>query len=202
MEYYNDDPYFEEELEQFNEWYKIEGINKIKELSRQLRTLFNYKSEVIKFRYHSTLSPTINNASTTFLARKQKTEISTLEFIKLLKKIKENAKTLEQGISNLFLDNTARLKKLSKISELLFILTHKFSEDNLHRHPNFLKFIVKLANHLCLVKKSLYTQFSEFFEELSKNYKNLEEELTQLSHKQVSFEEVIKEKILEERLMS
>ena len=200
MEY--NDPYFEEELEQFNEWYKIEGINKIKELSRQLRTLFNYKSEVVKFRYHSTLSPTINNTSTTFLARKQKTEISTLEFIKLLKKIKENAQTLEQGISNLFLDNTAQLKKLSKISELLFILTHKFSEDNLYRHPNFLKFIVKLANHLCLVKKSLYTQFSEFYDELGKSYKNLEEELTQLTPNQVSFQEVIKEKILEERLMS
>lgn len=202
MEYYNNDPYFEEELEQFNDWYKIEGINKIKELSRQLRTLFKYKSEVIKFRYHSTLSPTVNHTNPTFLTLKQKIETLTLEFIKLLKKIKESAQTLEQGILNLFLNNTTLLKKLSKITDLLFILIHKFSEDRPHRQPNYLKFVIKLINYLCLVKKCLYTQFSEFFEELSKNYKNLEEELTQLSHKQVSFEEVIKEKILEERLMS
>lgn len=202
MEYYNNDPYFEEELEQFNDWYKIEGINKIKELSRQLRTLFKYKSEVIKFRYHSTLSPTVNHTNPTYLTLKQKIETLTLEFIKLLKKIKESAQTLEQGILNLFLNNTTLLKKLSKITDLLFILIHKFSEDRPHRQPNYLKFVIKLINYLCLVKKCLYTQFSEFFEELSTNYKNLEEELTQLGHKQVSFEEVIKEKILEERLMS
>ncbi len=202
MEYYNNDPYFEEELEQFNDWYKIEGINRIKELSRQLRTLFKYKSEVIKFRYQSTLSPTVNYTSPIFFTLNQKIETSTLEFIKLLKKIKESAQTLEQGILNLFLNNTTLLKKLSKISNLLFILIHKFSEDNLHRQPNFLKFIIKLTNYLCLVKKCLYTQFSEFFEELRKNYKNLEEELTQLFPNQVPFEEVIKEKILEEHLMS
>ncbi|MHA2394065.1 MAG: hypothetical protein ACXAEX_19190 [Promethearchaeota archaeon] len=203
MEYYSIDPYIEEELDQFNEWYKIEGINKIKELSRQLRTLFNYKSEVIKHRYGLTLSPAVNYATPTFLTRKQKIEELTLEFLKLLKVIKENAQTLEQGIQNLFfLDNTTRLIELSKISELLFILIHEFSEKSLHRYPNFLKFIVILANYLCLIKKCLNAQFSEFFEELGKNYKNLEEELTQLFPNQVSFQKVMKEKILEERLRS
>lgn len=34
---------FESEYDEiFNNWYEIEGVRKIKELSRQLRTFFNY----------------------------------------------------------------------------------------------------------------------------------------------------------------
>jgi hypothetical protein len=33
---------------------EIEGINRVKELSRQLRTLFNYKAEVIQYRFQVT----------------------------------------------------------------------------------------------------------------------------------------------------
>lgn len=130
MEYYIEDPYLEEELDQFNEWYKIECINKIKELSRQLRTFFNYNSEVIKYRYRSNLSPTANNLSSTFSVWKQKIEIASQEFINQLKKIKKNAPTLEKGIINLFLlENKTQLKNLSKSCDLLFIMIHYFSEE-------------------------------------------------------------------------
>jgi len=204
MVHYSNDPYLEEELEDnFIEWYEIEGIRKIKELSRQLRTVFNCKSEVIKYRYRSTLTPTVNHASTTFLSQKQKFEALTHEFIELLKKINDTNQTLEQGIRNLFfLDYTTRLIKLSKISEQLFILIHYFSEESLHRHPKFLRFIMILAQDICLVKKGLYTQSSEFFEELGTNYNNLEKELTLLIPNQISFHKVMKEKKLEERLTS
>ncbi len=204
MVHYSNDPYLEEELEDnFIEWYEIEGIRKIKELSRQLRTVFNCKSEVIKYRYRSTLTPTVNHASTTFLSQKQKFEALTHEFIELLKKINDTNQTLEQGIRNLFfLDYTTRLIKLSKISEQLFILIHYFSEESLHRHPKFLRFIMILAQDICLVKKCLYAQSSEFFEELGTNYNNLEKELTLLIPNQISFHKVMKEKKLEERLTS
>jgi len=204
MVFYSNDPYLDEELEvNFNELYEVEGIRKIKELSRQLRTVFNYKSEVIKYRYRYTLSPTVNQASTTFLSQKQKIEALTHEFIEMLKKINDTDQTLEQGIRNLFfLDKTTRLKKLSKISEQLFILIHYFSEESLHRHPKFLRFITILAQDICLVKKCLYAQSSEFFEELGTNYNNLEEELTFLIPNQISFQKVMKEKKLEERLTS
>lgn len=204
MVYYSDDPYLEEDLEDyFNEWYEIEVIKKIKELSRQFRTLFNYKSKVIKYRYRSTLLPAVNHANTTFLSQKQKIEALTSEFIALLKKIKETAQTLEQGIRNLFfLDDPTRLKKLSEMSNQLFMLIHYFSEESLHDHPSFLKFIVILAQEICLVKKCLNAQFSEFFKALGKNYNNLEEELTLLIPNKISFQKVMKEKKLEERLTS
>jgi len=60
------------------------------------------------------------------------------------------------------------------------VLLHSFSEESLHDQPKFLKFSVILAQHLCLVKKCLNAQFSEFFEELEINYNNLEEELEDL----------------------
>ena len=44
MTHYIEDSDFRSEYDEiFNDWYEIEGIRKIKELSRQLRTFFNYK---------------------------------------------------------------------------------------------------------------------------------------------------------------
>jgi len=58
MTHYIDDPYIESEYDEiFNEWYEIEGIRKIRELSRQLRTFFNYKAEVIRYRFRSKIFP-------------------------------------------------------------------------------------------------------------------------------------------------
>ena len=60
------------------------------------------------------------------------------------------------------------------------MLLHYFSEENIHDHPKFLRFNVILAQHLCLVKKCLNAQFSEYYGELEINYNNLEGELEDL----------------------
>jgi hypothetical protein len=72
------------------------------------------------------------------------------------------------------------LNKLSELTEKIFMLLHYFSEESLHTHPKFIKYSVTLGQHLCLVKKCLNAQFSEFFEELKINYNNLEVELEDL----------------------
>ena len=185
-----------------NEWYEIEGVRKIKELSRQLRTFFNYKMEVVRYRFRSNLSPTENCTNTNVFDQKQKIESLSLEFLTMLKKMKKINQTLEQAIRSLFFkDNKSQLKKLSEISEQLFILIHFFSEESLHSHPKFLKFIVILTQDICLVKKCLYVQFSEFFEELEINYKSLEGELNILLEKTPVEKKKLK-KQLEERLTS
>ena len=186
----------------FNEWYEIEGARKIKELSRQLRTFFNYKTEVIRYRFRSTPDLAENDTNTKYYTRKQEIELLTREFIILLKKLKKNGQTLEQGIQSLFFDNNKTpLNILSEITEKLSLLLHYFSEESLHTHPKFLKFSVTLAQHLCLVKKCLNARFSEFFEELKINYNNLEVELEDLIEV-TPIKKQQSKKQLEERLTS
>ena len=179
---YIEDPYNVSEYDEiFNDWYELEGARKIKELSRQLRTFFNYQAEVIRYRFRPSSNLAENNTKTKFFSRKKETESLTHEFIILLKKLKKPHQTLEEGIRSLFFNKEKTLlNELSRISRKLSILLHYFSEENLHDHPKFLKFNVILAQHLCLVKKCLSAQFSEFFEELEINYNNLEEELEKL----------------------
>ena len=202
MTYYIEDPYFDLDIEEFNECYEIEGVRKIKELSRQLRTFFNYKAKVIRFRFRSNLFPTENVTNAKFFTQKQIIESTSLKFIALLKTIKKNSHTLEQGIRSLYFeDDRTQINDLLEIIEKLFILIHNFSEENIHNHPKFLKFIVILTQNICLVKKCLYAQFSEFYEELEINYMNLEEELEGLIEK-TPIEKEHSKKQLEERLTS
>ena len=79
----------------FNDWYEIEGVRKIKELSRQLRTFFNYKTELIRYRFRSTPNLAENDTNTKYYSRKQEIESLTREFIIVLKKLKKNGQTLE-----------------------------------------------------------------------------------------------------------
>ncbi len=203
MSYYIEEPYIESEYDDiFNDWYEIEGVRKIKELSRQLRTFFNYKTEVIRYRFRSSPIIVENYTNTKFFSQKQKIESITYEYITMLKKLKKNAQTLEQGIRSLFFgNNKIQLKNLSEITEKLFMLLHYFSEESLHDHPKFLKFNVILAKNICLVKKCLYAQYSEFFEELEINYNNLEGELEDLIGT-APVEKEQSKKQLEERLTS
>ena len=85
MTHYIEDSDFEPEYEEiFNGWYEIEGARKIKELSRQLRTFFNYKTEVLRYRYRSTLNLTENDTNTKYYSRKQEIESLTNKFIFIL----------------------------------------------------------------------------------------------------------------------
>lgn len=201
MSYNTDDPYSEYE-EVIYEWYEIEGVRRIKELSRQLRTFFNYKTEVIRYRFRSNLSTTENITNLKFFTQKQKIESLSLKLISLLKNIKKNGQSLELGIRSLYFeDNKTHINNLLEIIEKVFILIHYFSEENLHNHPKFLKFIIKLAQNICLVKKSLHAQFREFFEELEINYNNLDGELEGLNET-IPIEKEYSKKQLEERLIS
>ena len=198
---YIEDPYYGSEYDEiFNDWYELEGARKIKELSRQLRTFFNYKTEVLRYRYRSSLNLTENDINTKFISRKQETESLTHDFITLLKNLNKPTQTLEEGIRSLFFNNDkACFNKLSAITEKLSTLLHYFSEENIYDHPRFLKFIIVLARNICLVKKCLNAQFSEFYEELEINYGNLDEELEDLIEITPVKKQHIK-KQLEERL--
>ena len=179
IEYEPEDPYIESELEEyFIEWYEFEGVRKITELSRQVRTLLNFKTETMKYRFRSNENITIKHTVTTFFTAKQKFESLALKFITLLRRIKEKTGTLEEGIQSLYFQTEkSQLKQLEEITGQIFIQIHYFSEENLHDHPLFLKLLIKIVQEGCIAKKYIDIQFSKFYEELGANYLNLEKEL-------------------------
>ena len=201
---YIEDSYIGSEYEDiFNDWYEIEGGRKIQELSRQLRTFFNYKTEVIRYRFRPSPSLAEKDITIIYYTQKQEIESLTRDFISLLRKTKKNGLSLEQGIHSLFFDNCkSPLNILSEITKKLSMLLHYFSEVSLHDHPRFLKFIVVLAQNIFLVKKCLNAQFSEFYGELEINYNGLEGELELLLENTPSVKIKIPKKQLEERITS
>lgn len=125
------------------------------------------------------------------------------EFLSLLKDLRKPTQTFEEGIRSLFFYNDINYyKKLSVITENLSIKLHYFSEKNLHNHPKLLKFIIKLAEYICIVKKYLYSQFTEFYEELELNYHELVGELEILFEEVPNMKTKKSVKQLEERLNS
>ena len=199
---YYDDPYLEDESdERFKEWYEVEGVNKIKELSRQLRTFFNYKAEVIRYRFRSSLSPLQNRDLSTFFAQKQELYSIASKFIQLLKQIKNNAQTLEVGIQNLAIGfEDALLIQLITITQKLFVLIHHFSEEDISDHPKLLHFMVKLAREACIVKMCLNLSLGEYYAELELNYDSLEKELEYLLLEKGTNGQIIRKKKLKERI--
>ena len=182
MNDYIEDTTFESEFDEtIGNLYEIEGLKKIKELSRQLRTFFNYKTEVIKVRFRSNANITNNYVNTNFYDHKQEVESLSYEFITILKGLKRSTETIEEGIQNLFFENNkTQLINLLELIEKLFKLIHIFAEEEMCSHPRFLKFIVILTKNVCMTKKCLNAQFKEFYEELEINYHHLETELDTL----------------------
>lgn len=201
---YLEDTDFELEYEEmFNNWYEIDGAKKIKELSRQLRTFFNFKAEVIRSRFGPTSNLTERGINLTTFTQKQEFESLACDFIILLKKIKKNGLSLKQGIQSLFFENSkSSISKLSEMTEKISMLLHYFSEVSIHDHPRFFKFIVILAQSIFLVKKYLNAQFSEFYGELEINYHSLERELEILLENTSSVKIKVPKKQYEERLTS
>jgi hypothetical protein len=169
----------------FNNWYEIEGKEKIQELSRQLRTLLNYKGEIIRYRFCPDPLLIKTHDNTDFFGHRQKIESLAEDFITLFKNIKKSNLIIEEAIHSLFFNNNkAMLRKLLTITDKIFILIHYFSEQSIFNRPKFLKFIIILAQKTSLVRKSLNIQFSRFYEELEKDYIVLEKEMGFLLEKE------------------
>jgi hypothetical protein len=202
------DFYTESELDDLiDDIFEIEGVNRIKELSRQLRTFFNYNAEMIQFRFLANVPknnfPKKDSTNSRFYSHKRELESLSQEFISLLNSIKRDDTTLEQEINYLHFDkNLTKLNKLSTITEKIWSLKHSLSEQGIHNHPKFLKFIVVLAQHVCFVKKCLNAEFYPFYEELVINYCNLEKELSDLLEEIPSIKNRSIIKLREEELLS
>lgn len=204
MNGYIEDSFFDSKFDEiFANLYEIEGLNKIKELSRQLLTFFNYKTKVIRYRFRLDANITNNYADNRLFRQKQEIESLSYSFITILKDLKKSTQTIEEGIQSLFFENNKkRCIKLIGLIEKLFNLIHLFSEEEIHSHPRFLKFIIILTKNVCMIKKCLNAQFKEFYEELEINYHHLETELDTLFEQTSNLMFKNSKKKMEERLSS
>ena len=173
-----------EEDDNFLNWYEVEGVRTIIELSRQTRTLIKYRAAIIQYRFRSNNTNLITIPNMKSPETKNRFESLALRFIKLLRIIKGFTGNLEGGYQYLLdhaINNETEdllLKRLEDVTDQLFIQIHYLSEQNISEHPSFFKLIVQLAQEVCEARKNLKKQFSVFYEELRKNYHDLEKELS------------------------
>jgi hypothetical protein len=187
-----------EDDSEFLEWCSIEGSERLNELSRQLRTFFNYKNAIIRIRFSG--SQESGNSSKNDSIMRQEDELSTLFFqytplldiigadegtiaekIRcLMEKVRDQPKSLEKD----------QLKNIKKLGNDIWMRVHTLSTFELHYYPLLLHVVIKIARILCGAESEFFWPFSCFYEELKQNYSRLEEELSGLLHsnEKVQFE--------------
>ena len=179
-----------EEDSKFVEWYLIEGSMRINELSRQLRSFFNYKSAIIRFRYSN--SSEVDNILKKEPIMKLEGEVSSLfhRYANLLKKIGvEDGKITEKML--ILIEKVkgqpsgfeiSLLKEIKHLGVEIWKILHILSEFELHSHPQLLNVAIKIAGILCSTESAFFSLFSDFFGELKQSYLQLEVELSGLLH--------------------
>ena len=169
----------------FLEWNFLQGSKKIRELSRQIRTLFNYKWVIIHQRYSNSLE--FNDLQKNNELRKLKNELTSLfiNFVSLIKNIRADEEDLGDKITNLmkiaYLKKNSHeiitLKKVKKLNAEIWIKIHIISEfENINLR--LLNAILRIAEILCKVEIAFYKPFSTFYLELRISYLHLEKEVS------------------------
>jgi len=170
-------------------WYETKGVRKITELSRQVRSLLNLKTNTIIYRFRSKSNISTKLQDTKFYENKKQFELLALRFIKLLNKINGiSRRELEEEIQILLYQVTIKrnqvskslLKELEDLTLQIFMKIHYFSEQDLYGHPLFLKSLIQLAIEACKTHKIMNHTSSVFYAELGENYHNLEKEFTSI----------------------
>lgn len=177
-----------EEDSEFLEWYSMEGSKRISELSRQLHSFLNYKSAIIRFRFSGSREG--DNALKKDPIMKREGELFSLSsrYATLLKMIGVEGRTVTEKILILMERVKAQpndfeinlLKEIKQLVDEIWKIFHILSESEIHHHPRLLQVAIKIASISCSVESAYFWPFSRFYEELKKNYLQLEEELSGL----------------------
>jgi len=172
----------------FLEWCSMEGSERISELSRQIRTFFNYKNIIIHLRYSR--SKNEPNYNVTAIVKKQENDLTTLffQYTPLMDIIGADERNFDDKIRNLMQKiielpknyEKDLLKKIKELGSKLWMKIHTLSELELHHYPRLLIAVVKISKILCSAESVFFWPFSCFYLELSRNYSQLEKEISSL----------------------
>jgi len=171
--------------EYFSDWYSLEGNENLNELSRQFRTFFNYKCQIIRSKFlEINKSTKSTNNDRIFSCKKTIFNLSS-QLINLLSEIGiENGNIIEK--IQILMQKVGRLptqpdilllKKIKVLAEEIWENLHIISELELHNHPKLLKIAISIANILSSVKGAYNLILLDFFIELRRNYLQLEKEI-------------------------
>lgn len=169
----------------FSDWYSLEGNENLNELSRQFRTFFNYKYQIIRSKFSEiTKSTESTNNDRVFSYKNNMFNLSS-QLINLLNEIGvENGNIIEtiqilmQKVGRLPTQpDILLLKKIKVLAEEIWENLHIISELELHYHPKLLKIAISIANIASSVKGAYNLALLDFFIELRRNYLQLEKEI-------------------------
>ena len=173
-----------DEVNIFHEWYLIEGEERISELSRQLRTFFNYKQSIIHAKFSPLRKYTKNSHSESISKYGNDLITHTSRLIVLLKNIGAGdgniVETLKIYMKKLIINpkraDIEKLQEINKYCKKIWEILHILSELGLY-NKSLLRNSIKISCISCEVKTALFPRFSNFYSELNKNYLQLEKEL-------------------------
>ena len=208
MNFNFDNPYIEYDSDdKLYSFYEMQGVNKINELSRQLRSFLNYKAAIIQYRFCTKNIPCYDRVDKKYKEIEVNFKHLASKFIKLLSIFSGNRNSyeaeLQRVVNNLVVDkkNKELISDLKTLTEKLFTSIHILSEQEIHLHPILLKFIINLTQEACKVNKILNHWASRYYEELRVNYVQLHNELIELIPERQAEKIFIKKySILEEKL--
>jgi hypothetical protein len=174
----------------FFEFYSNECSETINELSRQLRSFFNYKKAVIQLRYSNPQKIEISSNRQTILEWEEKLASLFSQYISTLKLLKLKEETLAEKLLSLLekvkvQPNCAEIniikKNKSLISEIWKII-HILSEYEIYNQPRLLNIVIQIICLLCSAQEVYSSIIKDFYKELKQNYLNLGSELSLLLH--------------------
>lgn len=174
-----------EEDEEFYEIYSNEGSEKISELSRQLRSFFNYKTAIIRLRYSNPQEITISPNRKTVLDWEGRLTSLISQYVSNLKSLGINEDSLAEKLLLLLKRMKMRpnnvdlnlLKNLKNLTREIWKIIHILSELGIYDHSQLLKLVLRIINLLCDTQGVFYSIFSEFYSELRENYAQLAREV-------------------------
>ena len=181
-----------EEYPEFMEWYSLEGNVQIIELSRQLRTYLNYRSSLIRGNLFNFQKKNIDYKNEKLMKHKEDLISLSSRYVALLnneiiekKNIKKKLLYLIEKVKK-HLNNydINLLKEIKVLNQKLWIILHLLSEYDLSHHPDLLKLIIKIAGICSSAASVFYYALSHFYEEIARNYQQMEEELVQTSQEE------------------
>ncbi len=170
--------YLEYENDNLFDSYGNKCVSTISNLSRQVRSLMNYRAALIYHRLQSIELNIDNRAYSKFQINKSKFESLALRFIKLSRKLPFCEDQYHDILKFRKMHYSSVLRDITHLTNQIFILMHYFSEKNMLLRSLFFKVLMRIAQETCKTRMYLIKGQYEFYEELCKNYKSMEKDVS------------------------